>query len=122
MRTAGPVPRLPPARCSSTRETWRPPSASCESCPSMCDSRQEYTRRAGHGGRAMRVFLPLAAGLLAASPLHAAAAPPGIPVKALFANPAYFDPDLSDDGSQIAFIQSNGDLWVVVAQAIEGGR
>src|SRR5262245_37331780 len=100
-----------------------PASASFrESRRSMCDPRPEYTRSAGHGGGPMRVLLPLAAGLVAVSPLPAGAdLPQRIPVEALFANAAYSKPRLSEDGGQIAYVQSNGDLWVVVAQPIDGG-
>jgi len=52
-----------------------------------------------------------------------AAQPPSpIPVEALFSNPVFSSPDLSDDGSQLAYIQSKGDLRVVVAQKVSGGK
>ena len=84
----------------------------------------EYTRRAGRfPGGAMRVFRLLAAGFMASLPAASfAELPPRIPVEALFSNPAISNPDLSDDGSQIAYVQSKGDLRVVVAQAVADGK
>jgi dipeptidyl aminopeptidase/acylaminoacyl peptidase len=71
----------------------------------------------------MRVFTVLGAGIMAGLPATAFAdLPPRIPVEALFSNPAFSEPDLSDDGSQLVYVQSRGDLRVVVAQPLAGGK
>ena len=90
----------------------------------MCDLRPEYTRRAGKFlGGAVRVSHWHAACLFAAWPVLAfGELPPRIPVEALFANPAFSEPDLSDDGSHLVYVQSKGDLQVVIAQPLAGGK
>src|SRR5262245_18267017 len=81
-----------------------------------------HWRRVTCGG-GMRKFVSLLAGLVAAAPqLAGAASPPRVPVEALLVNPVHADPDLSDHVSQLAYDQSNGDLWVVIAEAIDGGQ
>ncbi len=68
------------------------------------------------------IRLIVAGVLTCASPLAAAQVAPRIPVEALFSNPVFSSPDLSDDGSQIVYVQSKGDLRVVVAQQINGSN
>lgn len=74
-------------------------------------------------GDAMLAFRSIVAALLATLAMASASEPaPRIPVEALFRNPEYSAPDLSDDGEQIAYVQSEGDLRVVIAQSLNGGR
>jgi dipeptidyl aminopeptidase/acylaminoacyl peptidase len=71
----------------------------------------------------MRAFRPIVAVLLATVAAASDSGPaPRIPVEALFSNPVYSAPDISDDGRQIAYVQSEGDLRVVFAQSLEGGN
>lgn len=90
----------------------------------VCANRARSTLRTQAGsGEAMRVIRLLVAALLGMQPpLAAAQPPPRIPVEALFSNPVFSSPDLSDDGSQLAYVQSLGDLRVVVAQPVIGGK
>jgi dipeptidyl aminopeptidase/acylaminoacyl peptidase len=48
--------------------------------------------------------------------------PRRIPVSEIFANPALSRPALSDDGKSFVFIQSQGDLHVVISRAVAGGK
>ncbi len=71
----------------------------------------------------MRSFRLPAALLVTALWLPARAELPNrIPVEALFSNPQFSYPDLSDDGSQLVYVQSKGDLQVVIAQPVSGGK
>jgi dipeptidyl aminopeptidase/acylaminoacyl peptidase len=56
-----------------------------------------------------------------ASPSLAQGAEP-LSVKALFANPTFASPAISDDGQTLALIHSNGDLQTIVTRAIAGGQ
>jgi dipeptidyl aminopeptidase/acylaminoacyl peptidase len=70
----------------------------------------------------MRVFRAFWLALPVGIPLASAANPPSrIPVTALFSNPVFSSPDLSDDGTRIVYILSKGDLRVIVAQPLSGG-
>jgi acetyl esterase/lipase len=74
-------------------------------------------------GGSVRVFHVLAVVLLVGqAPLVTAQPVPLIPVKALFSNPVVSSPDLSEDGSQLAYVHSQGDLRVVVAQPVSAGK
>lgn len=44
-----------------------------------------------------------------------------IPVKALFSNPVIASPVISMDGKHVAYVQSQGDLQVIVARPLSGG-
>ncbi len=87
----------------------------------MCDSGREYTCPRAEIGGAMRAFHSLVA-LFAILPVAGGADPVRpIPVDALFANPAISSPAISLDGQQLAFVQSQGDLQVILSRPTAGG-
>lgn len=68
-------------------------------------------------------MLRLVAWSIVALPLAVRAdLPPKIPVRALFSNPQFSAPELSDDGETYAFVISKGDLQVIYARAVDGGE
>ena len=78
--------------------------------------------QAGSGGTAGVFRLLVTGALTLVASVAEAQPPPRIPVEALFSNPAFSSPDLSDDGLRIAYVQSQGDLRVVIAQSVRDGR
>src|SRR5262245_41423273 len=55
-------------------------------------------------------------------PAGALAGPPAeIPVRALFANPEFSAPELSDDGKTIALVYARGDRLAVLTRPLAGG-
>jgi dipeptidyl aminopeptidase/acylaminoacyl peptidase len=48
--------------------------------------------------------------------------PPKIPVRALFANATLSSPEISDDGQTIAYVQSFGDVQVILSKPVMGGQ
>jgi acetyl esterase/lipase len=70
----------------------------------------------------VRVCSLLGAVAIAMLPAAALCEPPRpVPVQALFANPAFSDLAISDDGTQLAYLRSKGDLRVVFAHPVAGG-
>lgn len=70
----------------------------------------------------MRVQRAFAAGLLVIQPLMAVSEPPPrIPIPALFSNPQFSHLDLSDDGTHLAYLQSEGDLRFLLSRPVFDG-
>jgi acetyl esterase/lipase len=70
----------------------------------------------------MRVYRWLAAGLLVIQPVPAVSEPPPrIPIQALFSNPQFSHLDLSDDGTHLAYLQSEGDLRFLFTRPVLDG-
>ena len=71
----------------------------------------------------MRVPRLLCVSLLAVAPCAATAdLPRRIPVEELFSNPVIDSPVISPDGSTMAYLQSQGDLLVVLSRPVGGGQ
>ncbi len=70
----------------------------------------------------MRLQLQALLTLALCSPAPALAAePPALSVQALFANPTFSSPTISDDGQTLAVIHSRGDVQIIATRAIAGG-
>ncbi len=69
----------------------------------------------------MRAQWLLWAVAIAMLPISASCGTPRIPVQALFSNPAFSDLELSEDGTQLAYLRSKGDLRVAFAHPVAGG-
>ena len=71
----------------------------------------------------MRVPRLLCVSLLAVAPCATLAdLPRRIPVEDLFSNPVIASPVISADGSTMAYLQSQGDLLVVLSRPVSGGQ
>jgi len=68
----------------------------------------------------MRMSIALV--VLALPAVAQTALPPQIPVRALFANPTLSSPEISDDGQTIAYVQSYGDIQIIFAKPVMGGK